>query len=96
VIDDNIRAFSILNRNTKTECLSESFFRPMEDFVDRYENIALAGPYYEFFIPRNSKMPPLILNTRAFSCILIKNDIPLRRRCRYNEDIELSLRCLKL
>jgi hypothetical protein len=96
VIDDNIRKFQLLNNNKKTECLSESFFRPMEDFVDRYENIALAWPYYAMFIPRKYKHNPIILNTRAFSCILIKNDIPLRRRCRYNEDIDLSLRCLKL
>lgn len=96
VIDDNIRKFQILNNNKKTECLSESFFIPMEDFVDRYENIALAWPYYAMFIPRKYKYAPIILNTRAFSCILIKNDIPLRRRGRYNEDIELSLRCLKL
>lgn len=96
VIDDNIKKFSILNNNMKTEVLSETFFRPMEDFVDRYENIAMAWPYYDFFIPRKWKYAPIILNTRAFSCILIKNDVPLRWRCRYNEDIDLSLRCLKL
>jgi len=96
IIDDNIRDFQMLNRNRKTECLSSKFFDPMEDFVDRYENIALAWPYYTFFIPRKGKYRPIILNTRAFSCILIQNDIPLRRRCRYNEDIDLSLRALKL
>ena len=96
IIDDNIRYFMILNNNKKTECLSKNFFRPMEDFVDRYENIAMAWPYYSMFIPEKWKYAPIILNTRAFSCILIKNDVPLRRRCRYNEDIDLSLRCLKL
>lgn len=96
VIDDNITRFLILNNNKKIEVLWETYFRPMEDFVDRYENIAMAWPYYDYFIPRKQKMKPIILNTRAFSCILIKNDVPLRRRSRYNEDIDLSLRCLKL
>jgi len=96
IIDDNIRYFMILNNNKKIECLSSSFFRPMEDFVDRYENIAMAWPYYSMFIPEKWKYNPIILNTRAFSCILIKNDVPLRRRWRYNEDIELSIRCLKM
>jgi hypothetical protein len=35
------------------------------------------------------------LNTRVYSCILIKNDIPYRWRGRYNEDTDLSLRVLK-
>jgi len=39
--------------------------------------------------------PPYILNTRIYSCILIKNDLPHHWRGRYNEDTDLSLRCLK-
>jgi hypothetical protein len=35
------------------------------------------------------------MNTRIYSCILIKNDIPYRWRGRYNEDTDLSLRALK-
>jgi hypothetical protein len=36
-----------------------------------------------------------VLNTRLYSCILIRNDIPFRWRARYNEDADLSLRVLK-
>jgi hypothetical protein len=35
------------------------------------------------------------MNTRIYSCILIKNDIPYRWRGRYNEDTDLSIRVLK-
>jgi hypothetical protein len=38
---------------------------------------------------------PFLLNTRVYSCILIKNDIAYRWRGRYNEDTDLSLRALK-
>ncbi len=35
------------------------------------------------------------MNTRIYSCNLIRNDIPYRWRGRYNEDTDLSLRVLK-
>src|SRR6185436_4549517 len=38
---------------------------------------------------------PITLNTRLYSCILIKNDLPYRWRGRYNEDTDLSLQALK-
>ena len=40
-------------------------------------------------------MKPLVLNTRIYSCNLIRNDITYRWRGRYNEDTDLSLRILK-
>lgn len=36
-----------------------------------------------------------MLNTRIYSCNLIRTDLPLRWRGRYNEDTDLSLRLLK-
>lgn len=96
ILDDNIRYFYRFNRNKKTRVFTGTCFRIMEDFVDRYENIALAGPHYHFFVIRKSnKLKPFILNTRIYSCILIKNDINFRWRGRYNEDTDLSLRVLK-
>ena len=40
-------------------------------------------------------MPPWIMNTRIYSCNLIRNDVPRRWRGRYNEDTILSLDMLK-
>ena len=67
----------------------------MENFVERYENVAMAGPNYWMFARQNQELPPFILNTRIYSCNLIRNDTPYRWRGRYNEDTDLSLRMLK-
>lgn len=95
IIDDNIRQFYRLNKNHREPVKTGSTFRAAEDFVDRYENVALAGFQYNGFAADKQKHPPFIPNTRVYSCILIKNDIPYRWRGRYNEDTDLSLRALK-
>lgn len=95
VMDDNIQNFYRLNRNTKIRVLNGLFFGAMEDFTLRYENVAMAGPNYESFAVRRQRHPPFVVNTRIYSCNLIRNDIPFRWRARYNEDTDLSLRVLK-
>jgi len=95
MLDDNLRVFYRLNRNIKYRVGSGTIFRVIEDFVDRYENIGISGMEYELFIQRKEKVAPYRLNTRVYSCILIKNDIPFRWRGRYNEDTDLSIRVLK-
>lgn len=95
IVDDNIFKFWRWNDNRKLISESGSIFKAMEDFVDRYTNIALAGPNYFMFVKQKCKDAPFRLNTRIYSCILIKNDIPYRWRGRYNEDTDLSLRALK-
>ena len=95
VMDDNIECFYRLNRNLKTPVGDGTIFRCMEDFCLRYSNVAMAGPNYFMFASRKTKMPPYVLNTRIYSCNLIRNDVPYRWRGRYNEDTDLSLRMLK-
>jgi len=95
VMDDNLDAFHRMNRNIKAEVSSGTIFKCMEDFVLRYENIAIAGPNYYSFCKTTDKVPAYVLNTRIYSCLLIRNDIPYRWRGRYNEDTDLSLRALK-
>jgi hypothetical protein len=95
VIDDNIRWFLRMNRNAKIRVNDGAAFRCMEDFVERYANVAMAGPDYKGFAPPGPPDPPFITNTRIYSCNLIRNDVPYRWRGRYNEDTDLSLRMLK-
>jgi hypothetical protein len=96
IVDDNIQGFCRLIRNRKIRVGDGTIFRAMEDFALRYTNVAIAGPTYRFFADGSSKdLPPFIANTRIYSCNLIRNDIPFRWRCRYNEDTDLSLRVLK-
>lgn len=95
ILDDNMDSFYRVNRNMKLIVTSGSTFKAAEDFVDRYENIAIAGFQYNSFVFKDAKVPPYRLNTRIYSCILIKNDIPYRWRGKYNEDTDLSLNALK-
>lgn len=95
ILDDNIEAFNRLNRNAKPVVKSGAIFRAAEDFVNRYENIGLAGFNYYSFCKTTERVPPYYLNTRIYSCILVRNDLPFRWRGRYNEDTDLSLRVLK-
>lgn len=95
VMDDNIESFERLNNNKKIKCDSGNIFYSAEDFVLRYKNIGQAGFQYAFFCPANDSRPAFKLNTRIYSCLLIKNNIPFRWRGRYNEDTDLSLRILK-
>ena len=95
VMDDNLDAFHRMNRNEKWESRSGAVFRAMEDFTQRFENVAIAGPNYYSFCKTTDAIPPFILNTRIYSCLLIRNDIPYRWRGRYNEDTDICLRALK-
>jgi len=95
VMDDNIASFNRLNRNLMCKVESGTIFKVTEDFVDRYENLAIAGFNYDFFAKAKEKIPPFVLNTRIYSLLLIQNDLPFRWRGRYNEDTDLSLRVLK-
>jgi hypothetical protein len=95
VMDDNIAKFYRLNRNQKIPAKDGSIFRWMEEFCERYMNVAMAGPNYAMFLPRKYRKPIFVMNTRIYSCNLIRNDIPFRWRGRYNEDTDLSLRILK-
>lgn len=95
IMDDNIRGFFRFNANRKIPVADGTIFRCMEDFCLRYTNVAMAGPNYFMFIHRKEQKAPFTPNTRIYSCNLIRNDVPFRWRCRYNEDTDLSLRMLK-
>lgn len=95
VMDDNIKCFRRMTRNERVKCTTPAFWRAMEDFALRYENVAMAGPNYSMFAFCAQKLPPFITNTRIYSCNLIRNDVPFRWRGRYNEDTILSLDMLK-
>jgi hypothetical protein len=96
ILDDNINGFERLNRNQRAKVTSGTIFKCAEDFVDRYTNVALASfEYRQFAGGARRKKAPFRLNTRTYSCILIKNDIPYRWRGKYNEDTDISLRALK-
>lgn len=110
ILDDNISGFCRFQDNLKVEVDSAATFCAIEDWCDRYENVAMAAFNYDYFAPRKqgAKIKPITLNTRCYSGILLRNDLkapphpglprplmPHRWRGRYNEDTDLSLRLLK-
>lgn len=102
LMDDNAaEGFFWFWHNIKIKSRTGALLAASEDFVDRYENIAIYGPAYSKFAVMDNWYPPFIVNTRIYSCLLIRNDIkdkngvPFRWRGRFNEDTDLSLRVLK-
>ncbi len=96
LLDDNISNFLRLNRNRKLPVGDGTIFRCVEDFTNRYENVAFSGFNNIAFAPdRSPTIPPFYLNTRVYSMTLIKNDLPYRWRGKYNEDTDICIRALK-
>lgn len=96
LMDDNLQEFWRLHKNKRYRVAKGSaIFRSSEDFVDNFENVAFAGLQYKFFAVDDCSYAPFILNTRIMSCFLIDNEVDLRWRGKYNEDVDLSIRALK-
>lgn len=94
-VDDNINMFTRCNLNRRLQVRGGGFFRAMENFVDRYKNLVMAGPHDQGFVADRNISAPITLNTRIYSCILLDTNLSERWRGRYNEDTDLSLRLLK-
>ena len=92
IFDDNIGMIRRLHKGKRIRCNANIALKSCEDFIDRYENIAVAGLNYTFFAV--SKKPPFNLNVHVYSCLCIKNDLDYRWRGRYNEDTDLCLQVL--
>jgi hypothetical protein len=95
-LDDNISGFRRAWKCKKIRVMDGATFAAIEDFCDRYLNVAHAGMDYSMFAsPGKVSAGPYLLNTRIYSCHLIRNSIPFRFRGWYNDDTDLSLRELK-
>lgn len=93
VFDDNIKGFLTWRSGERLYCDGRPALCSLEDFADRYENLAIAGFNYNFIGATNRKAP-FTLNCHVYSAILIENAIPYRWRGRYNEDTDLCLQVL--
>lgn len=84
------------HKNLKVPVETAAPLIAIEDWVDRYKNIAIAGMNYFMFASRKSgNIPPITFNTRIYSNMLIKTNIPFRNETFYNDDTDLCLRVLK-
>lgn len=94
ILDDNIYKIERRYQGRRIRCDSDSALAAVEDFTDRYENIAIAGLNYHMFAPGDKAIKPFATNVHVYSCLLIRNDLPYRWRGRYNEDTDLCLQVL--
>jgi hypothetical protein len=96
IIDDNILGFWRTHNNRRLVVEKSSApLRVVEDFADRYENLAFAGLSADGFCPDRNEISPIVMNTRIYSVTLINTNAPYRWRGLYNEDTDLCIRALK-
>jgi len=91
-LDDNMRQIRRVWKGKRVPCNAGVALACTEDFIDRYENVAIAGLNYTMFMPQ--KMQPFLRNVHVYSCTLVLNSIPHQWRGRYNEDTDLCLQVL--
>lgn len=90
-----------LNRNLKTPVMTPTPLAIIEDFVERYKNVPIAGMNYFMFASRKTIVPPYYFNTRVYSNMLIEtrakdnNGNEYRNNLYFNDDTDLCLRVLK-
>lgn len=96
ILDDNSENFDRYWRGRRVLAHTPEVFRTVEDFVDRYDNIGLAGLNYSKFCLGENVYPPFTTNTRIYSYGLWNLKCPqITQRGRYNEDTIQSLDILK-
>lgn len=90
VMDDNASGFvRFAPGNWRIPVKTPQFLHASEEFITRFKNVGMGSLNYRFFCV--SDRPGFIVNTRMYSFILIRNDIPFRWRGRYNEDTIISI-----
>ena len=92
--DDNQAQFNRFYKGRLIPIESHLALRMLEDFTDRYKNIAISGFDYEMFVIRGQTPSPYFLNHRVYSASLHNNEAPFRWRINYNEDADICLQAL--
>lgn len=94
IFDDNIRCIFQVYKGRRIKCNSNVALCVLEEFIERYENIGVAGFNYGMFVIPRTLKKPFYLNCHVYSALLIRNDLAVRWRGRYNEDTDLCLQVL--
>ena len=96
-MDDNICTFNRFVQNRRVVAKDgHQFFSEAESMIVRWKNVGLGGLHAKpFVVPGNAALKGATINTRIYSCILTRTDMPFRWRSRYNEDTVLCIDVLK-
>jgi hypothetical protein len=93
-LDDNIHHIRRWYRGRRIPCAAGPALAAVEDFTDRYTNIAIAGLNYTMFAVRTAGQPAVVRNVHVYSCTLVDNAWPGRWRLVLNDDTDLCLQAL--
>jgi hypothetical protein len=91
-LDDNIGQIRRLYGGERIPCAAGPALAAIEDFTDRYENIAISGFNYQMFVTPMS--PPYRANVHVYSGTLINNETKHGWRLLYNDDTDICLQVL--
>ena len=98
ILDDNINGYMWNNYSQRVPIEGDAVFSFIEDYVDNYKNVLIAGHEYSSNCNYDMKAP-VMKNKRVFSSILIDNDLPELIgegwRGKYNEDVDICIRTMK-
>jgi hypothetical protein len=91
--DDDITSVSTYTNRKKTKQSPKYILNLMEQFNDKYVNIAISALSSDVFAFAKSK--PFGINKMCCSCILIRSDLPYQWRCKLGHDADMSIQVLK-
>jgi len=91
-MDDDLKGILWRKSGKVVECPPSNALVCVEDFVDRYENVAMAGLTASAF--GWAKKKPFSLNQQVYGCVLTLNKLAQRYRGKYSEDTDMSLQVL--
>lgn len=96
ILDDNSENFDRYWRGRRILAHTPEVFRSVEEFVERFDNIGIAGLNYSKFCVGEQVYPPYTTNTRIYSYGLWNLNCPqITQRGTWNEDTIQSLDILK-
>ncbi len=93
-LDDNMHGCYAYRHAERIPCRYGVALAAVEDFSDRYENVAVSGLNYSSFAIPFRDIPPFQRNSHVYSCSLILNATPFRWRPQLNDDTDLCLQVL--
>lgn len=93
VFDDNIQKFRRMLKGKRIPCNAGRAIECLEEFVDRYTNVGIAGFNYTMFAYTGVQVPYRV-NCHVYSALLIRNNVNAQWRMKYNEDVDICLQVL--
>ena len=99
LLDDNIDGYYYYNRLQKIKIHNGIVFTALENFIDNVkEKVGIIGHNYAMDNPCTTMRNPFQINSKVYSSMLINtkilDEVNIKFRLKYNEDVDLVMQCL--